>query len=164
MRWVSSLDVVTHGLGSASEYATSVVRLFSDYADSVIWFSGPVAYEDTCLEHDLVVELRCWDDTYYAGLTSDYEWRSPDVASLYYRAGARLARRIAEQIGDDFQVQYDQGHTHRRVRAAGQARNEGAASAFHTMAEHARTERARLREVVDRARSSGETLYWSADP
>ncbi len=155
---------MTRGFGSASEYATSVVRLFSDYADSVIWFSGPVAYEDTWLEHDLVADLRSWDATYYAGLTSDHEWRSPDAACRYHRAGARLARRVAEQIGDDFQVQYDQGDTHRRARAAGRARNEQAASAFHEMAEQARVEWARMREVVERAKRNGETLYWSAGP
>lgn len=155
---------MTRGLGSASEYATSVVRLFSDYADSVICFSGPVAYEDTRLEHDLVVDLRSWDATYYAGLTFDDEWRSPDLAGRYYRAGARLARRVAEQTDDDFQVQYDQGDTHRRVRAAGPARNEEAASAFHDMAEHARAECAQMREVVERAKRNGDTLYWSADP
>ncbi|MGI3780559.1 MAG: hypothetical protein ACRYG2_07245 [Janthinobacterium lividum] len=158
------LDVVTRGLGSTSEYATSVVRLFSGYADSVIWFSSPVAYEHTRLEHDLVVDLRSWDATYYAGLTSDYEWRSPDAAARYFRAGARLARRVAEQIGDDFQVQYDQGDTHRRVRAAGRARNEQAASAFHEMAEHAIAEWARIREVVERAERKRDTLYWSAGP
>lgn len=155
---------MTRGLRSASEYATSVVRLFSDYADSVIWFSGPVAYQDTRLEHDLVSDLRSWDATYYAGLTSGYEWRSPDLAGRYYRAGARLARRIAEQIGDDFQVQYDQGDTHRRVRAAGPVRNEEAASAFHDMAERARAEWAQMSEVLERARREGDNLYWSADP
>lgn len=155
---------MTRGPGSTSEYATSVIRLFSGYAGSVIWFSGPVAYEDTRLEHDLVVDLRSWDAAYYAGLTSDDEWQSPDVAGRYYRAGARLARRAAGQIGDDFQVQYDQGDTHRRVRAAGPARNQQAASASHAMAEHARAEWARMREVVERADTNGDTLCWSAGP
>lgn len=102
--------------------------------------------------------------TYSAGLTSDYEWRSPDVGGRHYRAGARLARRVAEQIGDDFQVEYDQGDTHRRVRATGPARNEEAASAFHDMAEHARAAWAQMREVVERAKRNGDTLYWGADP
>lgn len=59
----STLHGVTHSLGSASEYATFVVRLFSKYADAVIWFSGAVVDEDTRLEHDLVVDLRRWDAT-----------------------------------------------------------------------------------------------------
>lgn len=154
---------MTRGVGSVSEYASSVVRLFSGWADSVVWFSGPVAYEDTRLDHALVADLRTWDDAYYAGLTSDYDWRDPALAAQYYRAGARLARRVAEQIGDDFEVQHDLGDAHRRVRAAGPARNREAAAAFHEMAEHATTEWAQIRKVVERAESDGDTLYWSAD-
>ena len=155
---------MTRGTGSASEYATSVVRLFSDYADSVIWLSGPVPYESTRLEPDLVADLRSWDATYYAGLTADHEWRSPAVADRYHAVGARLARRVSEQIGDDFQVQHDQGNRHRRVRAAGPPRNAEAAAAFHAMAEHARAEWTQVRTLVKRARKDGDTLCWTADP
>lgn len=58
-------------VGSAEEYATSVVRLFSGWADSPIWFSGPIAHEDTRLDDDLMADLRAWDSSYYAALTSD---------------------------------------------------------------------------------------------
>lgn len=150
-------------LRPVSEYATTVVRLFPDYAESVIWFSGPVAYEQTRLDADLVADLRAWDASYYAGLT-DHEWSSPELAARHLRAGARLARRVADQIGDAFEVEHDLGSTHRRVRAAGPACNPAAAAAFHEMAERARAEWAALREVVEHARRSGETLAWSAEP
>ena len=113
-----------------SEYATSVVRLFSGWAASAVWFSGPVDYQDTRVDGELVADLRSWDESYYAALTPTYDWRSLDLATRYYRTGAQLARRLAEQIGDDFQVQHDLGHTHLRVRAAGAARNQDASAAF----------------------------------
>jgi hypothetical protein len=149
---------------SAEEYATSAVRLFSGWADSPIWFRGPIAYEDTQLHDSLVADLRAWDSSYYAALTSDYDWADPDDATRYYRAGARLARRLAEQIGDDFQVEHDLGDTHHRVRAPGPALNPKAAAAFHEMADRASADHAHMRQAVERARASGDVLYWSANP
>lgn len=141
-----------------------MVRVFSGWADSAVWFSGPVAYADTRLERELVADLRSWDDGFYAALTSTYDWRSPDLAARYYRTGARLARRIAEQIGDDFQVQYDLGDAQRRVRGAGPARNQDAAAAFQEMAAQAKAEGVQMRQMVERAKNDGHALRWSADP
>lgn len=149
---------------SPTEYATSVVRLFAGWADSAIWFSGPIGYEDTHLDDDLVAGLRAWDASYYASLTSDDEWADPDDATRYYRAGARLARRLAGQIGDDFQVEHDLGGTHRRVRARGPALNPTAAHAFHEMAQRAEADQAQIRAAVERARRSGDVLRWSTEP
>lgn len=150
-------------MSAVSEYATSVVRLFPDHAGSVIWFRSPVPYEETRLDPRLIADLRAWDASYYAGLTSSDEWRTPEVGTRFHAAGARLARRLADQIGDDFQVEHDLGESHRRVRAAGPARNPAAAAAFQRLADAAREEWARLRQVVDQAAKDGNTLAWRAD-
>jgi hypothetical protein len=147
-----------------SEYAPSVVRLFPDHAESVIWFQGPVPYEDTRLDPRLVADLQTWDASYYAGLTADYTWRARGVESAFLAEGARLARRLADQIGDDFQVEHDLGEVHRRVRGAGPPRNPEAAAAFAERARVARAEWAGRRAVVERARRNGETLEWRAEP
>jgi len=45
-------------VGAVSEYATTVVRLFPDYAGSVLWFPNPVPYEETLLDAHLITDLR----------------------------------------------------------------------------------------------------------
>ena len=149
-------------MGAVSEYATTVIRLFPDYADSVVWFRSPVPYEETQFDAQLIAELRAWDASYYAGLTSDYEWRTPELAAQFYVEGARLARQVADQVGDDFEVEHDLGETHRRVRGAGPARNPDAAAAFRCLADAARVQRIQLQQVVDEAARDGHTLEWRA--
>jgi hypothetical protein len=150
------------GIGAVSEYATTVVRLFPDYAGSVIWFSTPVPYEETGLDPQLTDDLQAWDASYYAGLDSGYDWRTPKLEARFLAEGARLARRLADQIGDDFQVEHDLGESRRRVRGAGPARNPEPAAAFHRLADAAREEWAQLRQAVDRAAKDGHTLEWRA--
>jgi hypothetical protein len=146
-----------------SEFGTTVVRLFPDYADSVVWFRGPVPYEQTKLDARLIADLQSWDASYYAGLNGDYEWRSAGLADQFHADGARLARRLADQIGDDFEVQYDRGESHRRVRGSGAPRNPAAAAAFHQMADAAREEWRSMRQVVEEAARDGHTLEWRAE-
>lgn len=45
-----------------------LVRLFSDYADSVIWAPYAIEYTDLGLDPELIAELQAWDAAYYAGL------------------------------------------------------------------------------------------------
>jgi len=103
------------------------------------------------------------DASYYAGLTSNYEWRTPELETRFQGAGARLARRLADQIGDDFQVEYDLGESHRRIRGAGPARNPDAAAAFHRLAGGAWEEWTQLRQIVDQAAKDESTLEWRAE-
>jgi hypothetical protein len=131
---------MTKGTGAVSEYATTVIRLFPDYAESVIWFSSPVPYEETQLDDRLIADLRTWEASYYAGLSSDLSWRAPGLEARFRADGLELARRLADQIGDDFQVEYDLGWSRRRVRGTGPARNPAAALAFHRLAGNAREE------------------------
>ena len=151
------------GLGAVSEYATTVVRLFPGHAESVIWFRSPVPYEETQLDAQLIADLRAWESSYDAGLTSDHPGRDPELAARSQTDGVRLARRLADQLGDDFQVEHDVGGSRRRVRASGPARNPDAAAAFHRLAGTARAEWADLRQAVDQAAREGHALEWRSD-
>src|SRR5689334_1382975 len=135
---------MTRGGGPGSGHDVPVVRLFSGWAESPVWFDGPVAYEDTRLDAELVADLRAWDDGYYAALTPTYAWSSPDLEARYHREGARLARRLADQLGDEFEVEHDLGDARRRVRATGPARNQEAAAAFRAMGARSTAERSAL--------------------
>jgi hypothetical protein len=141
-----------------SEYATSVIRLFPDHAESVLWFSEPVPYEQTRLDARLVDDLRAWDASYHAGLTPGHAWRSPGLETRFYAEAARLARRVADQVGDEFQVQHDTGDSARRVRGAGPARNPDAAAAFRQLANAAREQG----DGTGRAAPDGHPLQWRA--
>lgn len=129
----------------AEEYATTVVRLFPDHARSVLWFSGPVPYEATQLDERLVADLRAWEISFYAGRTRDLAWSSPRLAVQFDVTGVRLARRLADAIGDDFEVEYFAGESRRRVRGAGPALNPAAAAMFQRWA--------------DQSRKSGSTVW-----
>lgn len=49
------------------------VRMFPDYADTVLWFEGPVDYDLTGLTPDLLHDLTAWEQSYYDSLTSDFD-------------------------------------------------------------------------------------------
>ena len=88
------------------KYATRTVRVFPDYAESVIWFSDPFPYEESRLTTDLVDGLRSWNARYHSGLTDDVRWRSLDTLHTFNRDGLELARRVAAEIGSSFEVEY----------------------------------------------------------
>jgi hypothetical protein len=126
----------------------------------VIWFSEPVPYEQTRLDADLVNALRAWDASYQAGLTRDTGWRSPELRTAFVVEGARLARRLADQIGDEFQVEHDVLDGRRRVRGPGPARNPEAAAAFRRRAAEAVATWEDLRRSAQRAAEDEASLEW----
>lgn len=131
--------------------------------ESVIWFMSPVSYEETQLDAELVEDLIDWDRSYYAGLTSERSWRSRALETEFAAAGLRLARRVAAQIGDEFEVEhYAVDGTRERVRGRGPARNPDAASAFRRLAAEANIEWEKMRRVVDQAARAGHPLEWRA--
>jgi len=154
----------TRRVRPVSEYATSIVLLSPGHTRSVICFSEPVPYAETQLDPPLIAGLRTWGASYSAGLAPDYSWRSPTAEARFWATGARLAQRLADQIGDAFQVQYDVGRTQRRVRGAHPARNPDAAAAFTRMADDARADWARLREVAARAWRDSDTKQEINEP
>jgi hypothetical protein len=153
-------------------YATDIVRVFPDYADSVIWFSDPMPYPETHLTVDLVTRLTDWETSYYSGLTDEFEWRSPDALHSFSAEGLELARAISEEIGSGFEVEYrsfENSDAVASLRSEHPAANPAAEAAFTARAERARADwsalRARLAAAPDAApgwfarSSSGETFH-----
>ncbi len=162
-RYGQAMNRYGQAMKGLTEYATSVVRLFPDYAGSAIWFWEPVPYEVTGLSSDLVRDLQAWEESYYGGLDA-YAWRSADLGDAFAAEGKRLAHRLASELGDEFAVEYDvlAEPGRRRVRGPGPPRNPAAAAAFRELAAEARAEHARITKIVDQARRDGDPLEWRA--
>jgi hypothetical protein len=127
----------------APEYETSVVRLFVGHANSVIWFSDPVPYEESHLTGGLVGDMREWEQSYYAGLDDDFEWRSAELPGQHNAEGRKLALRLAEEIGNGFQVELHEAGASPPwplIRSDEPASNPEAAAAFRARADAARKE------------------------
>jgi hypothetical protein len=150
-------------MGGVSEYATTVVRLFPDYANSVLWFPYPLAYEETRLDAQLIEDCKAWEASYYVGVLPTYSWQDATLKAEFVAEGGRLACRLAAEIGDEFQVEHDRaGGRPRRVRSRGPARNPDAAAALRELARAATAEWDEARRVVNQARRAGQTLEWRA--
>ena len=136
---------------------SDVVRMFPDYAGTVLWYGGgPVDYEDAHLPGGLVADLEAWEALYYDGLDDEMEWRSRDLEKAHAAQGAELARRVAEALGSHFVIQGDGG----RARSDGPPTSPDAAAAFTALADEEEA------EYNERARmvAEGAELSWSAYP
>jgi hypothetical protein len=145
-----------------SEYATKVVRLFPDYAESPMWFSmGPVSFEHAHLSDQLETELRAWEASYYADGDPFKGWSSPEAAMAFSQEGLRLARILAEEIGENFEVEVDAdavGRKKVRFRGHSSLANPEAALAFRLMAEGTQAHF----DEIQRRIALGETFGWTA--
>jgi len=145
-------------------YLRSVVRIFPDYADTVLWFvGGPVDYADAKLTESLAAEMSAWEAAYYADLGEERDWRSKDLETHHYREGLRLARALSDELGDSFEVEVfardsDQGEYKLRIQARGRGSNPQAVEAFKEWAAASEAEDARFREL----KASGGSFYWTA--
>ena len=136
---------------------SDVVRMFPDYAGTVLWYGGgPVDYEDAHLPAGLVADLEAWEALYYAGLDEAMEWRSRDLERAYAAQGAELARRVAEALGSAFVIKGDGG----KACSDGPPTSPEAAAAFTALADEEEA------EYNERARmvAGGAELSWSAYP
>lgn len=124
-------------------YETDIVRVFPDYAGSVVWFSDPMPYSETELSSDLVGRLTAWEAQYYAALTKNLEWRSLDALHSVSAEGLELARELSNEIGPEFSVEYrsfeDRGAV-AQLRSKQPASNPAAQAAFRERADRAREE------------------------
>jgi len=117
--------------------AGAVVRLFPDYAGSVLWFPEPVDYGASLLDDALVTDLIRWEIGYYDALDADFDWQSPALARAFTADGVALALRLAVQLGAGFDIEfasYETGVATRRFRSQFAADNPQAAAAFTELA------------------------------
>ena len=133
---------------------SNVVRMFPDYAGTVLWYGGgPVDYEDAHLPAELVTDLEAWEALHDDGLDDEMEWQSRDLEKAYAAKGEELARRVADALGSTFVIEGAGG----KVRSDGPSTSPAAAEAFTALAdEHEAEYNERARMVAD-----GAELSWS---
>lgn len=136
-----------------------VVRMFPDYANTVVWFNGPVDYEDSGLSPDLVLALEAWEQAHYDGLTSNFTRRPSPLAQSHQAEGDRLAARVADELGSGYEVEH--GYTPpRRFRSRHDRSDTPAAAAFDALAAAQPSIDERLAYLIANDKSTGSG--WSA--
>ncbi|MFB2557046.1 hypothetical protein [Herbiconiux liangxiaofengii] len=129
-------------------YATDVVRVFPDYAGSVIWFSEPLPYPETRLMPDLIALLQDWEGQYYAALDDDLHWRASVSLQDFSTRGLELARAVSVELDPRLAVEYrsfEDPKAIARLRSEHPATNPAAEAAFLDRADRARAEWAETR-------------------
>jgi hypothetical protein len=160
--WSVPLLPTDEEMANPGAYLRSVVRVFPDYADSVLWFiGGPVDYADAKVTVPLTTDMRAWETSYYAGLGADMEWRSTGLETHHYREGLRLARALSDELGDAFEVEVfalDKKRKEYKVRLLGQRQgsNPRAMAAFREWAAESEAADSRLEEL----KASGVAFGW----
>jgi hypothetical protein len=145
-------------------YLRSVVRVFPDYAGTVLWFvDGPVDYSDAKVTASLAADMSAWEDSYYTGLDDEREWKTTDLEVHHYREGLRLARALSVELGDAFEVevfaQDSEGNEYKlRIQGRGRGSNPRAVGAFKEWAAASGAEDTKFREL----KASGGSFHWTA--
>lgn len=161
---LSGLCRYARDMNSSQEVTPSTVRMFPDYADTVLWFNEPINYDTAMLSGTLTRELSKWEQSYYVGLNRDYEWKSAGLARKFGTEGERLAQRVADELGDKFEIELVTSavdRPKRKFRGIGPALNPGAATVFDSLA----IELNEFEEDVSLAREAtrrGENTGWYA--
>jgi hypothetical protein len=142
-------------VGDPSDEAATVVRVFPDHADSVIWFLGPVPYERARITLGLAEDLSAWEDRFYE-ILDDEHWIRDEFRDAFDAEGLRLARSLSEELGPPFAVDYvsEKGRI-TRFASTSPGTNPVAVAAFTGMAEDLRARSERLDELL----ASGSELH-----
>lgn len=134
------------------DQATAVrVRLFPDHPGTVLWFFGRLDYANTGLSAELITDLTAWEASYYSSLTPDMDWKRPEVAAAFTASGNLLARRLVEEIGPGFAVEfysYERGPGRKLFSTDSPANNPVAASAFQAIVTAEEAEQTRFQEFA----------------
>jgi hypothetical protein len=145
----------------ASDDEYSVIRIFPDFADSVMWFIiGPVSYDESCISETLRHDMEAWESHYYKAMGNDLVWRSRDDERYHAAEGRRLAGGLSVEVGRAFEVEYfDEGDRKVRMRSDEPATNERAARAFDGI----RAAHLELVARITREAEAGATFGWYAE-
>ena len=140
------------------------VRVFPDYADSVIWFCiGLVHYDEARISPGLQADMEAWEQTYYEGIdTQNYQWKSRTQHQRFVAEGLRLGAMLADELGEQFEVEvvatFGSSENNTIFRSPRQATNREAAAAFAARAQ-------KLLEFelyMKRVRDAGGSFGWRA--
>ncbi len=125
------------------------IRVFPDYADTVIWYRGPVPYEDTRLSEGLVADMEDWEANYHASLDESYSFESRRAESDHITRGLEIAMALSEEIGDILPVEADAiGGLKTRLLTPGMGTNPEARASFAEMRTEAKQEDARIAAML----------------
>ncbi|MFD1714003.1 hypothetical protein ACFSBZ_05925 [Amnibacterium flavum] len=154
-RWDGEADVADH--------LRSTIRISCGYAGTVLWFvGGPVDYPDSGLSDQLCDDLAEWERVYDEAMVPDFAWGSIDKERAHSEEGLRLARVVAEEVGDAFEVEVDDPDSSDsgRIKGVGQGANPAAAAAFRELVRQDLEVAGR----IQRARENGAQLYFTHLP
>jgi len=146
-------------------YLRSVVRVFPDFAGTVLWYvDGPVDYDEARITPELAKAMDEWESAYYSGIDDDDERRSLDAEIHHHREGLRLGRLLSDELGDAFEVEVfafdrQRGRYKRRILGQGDGTNRAAIAVFRARAAESEAEDARMQELRARGGSFGWTAY-----
>ena len=142
------------------EYLRSVVRVFPDYAGTVLWFApGPVDYEDAHLSPELTLAMRAWEKLFDEYLSYGAP-RSGLDETAWDEEGLRLCRALADELGNLVGVEYhsaQEGAKKIVVRGIGNGTNPEARAAFQAMIAESEREEARFEQL----KAEGHTFTWT---
>jgi hypothetical protein len=145
-------------MARGADYFSSVIRIFPDYADSVIWFAmGSVSYEEAKISAQLRHDMEAWERFYYQACSNEFRWRTQDDQARFAAQGRRLAERLAAEVGGQFEVEFE-NHRGKKVRTRSNAGSTNAAAA-EAFTEIARQER-EFDERVHMEAQTGATFGW----
>jgi hypothetical protein len=134
-----------------SEDGRLIVRLFPDYAGTVLWFGGAVDYAEVHLSHRLQNDLRAWDSFHRSRLDPDLLVHAKADEREFAATGTALARRLADELGLGVEIHLViEG---RQVfRSPKPPTNSRAASALHERSEQQAIEARAVAEKLDGGR------------
>ncbi|NRD27983.1 hypothetical protein [Frigoribacterium sp. VKM Ac-2836] len=128
-----------------------IVRVFPDYAGTVLWSGGAVDYEEAHLSQELEGDLQAWESFHRSRLDPDRPTHTTQDAYDFAVTGRALAGQLSEELGRGVEVHLIvEG---RQVfRSTEAPLNPRAAKAFHARAERQAAEARALIEKVDGGR------------
>lgn len=128
-----------------------ILRMFPDYADTVLWINEPIDYSLTGMSAALIDELTAWEQSFYESLNRDYAFISRGLEEKFARSGVALAKKVASEIGSDFVVEYYGAvmlnePTH--YQCPGTASNKHASASFQKLFKDVRREEKRMAKLI----------------
>ncbi|WP_346035838.1 hypothetical protein [Brevibacterium picturae] len=140
-----------HGDIAQENRDSHTVRIFPDYADTVLWLDGPVDYVGSGLSSELICVLQEWEQSYYDSLDSDLEWKSPSAARAFTAMGIDMAGRVANELGAEFAIEfasYEADAPTHTVRSRRSANNMQASATFANIVSEMESEKERVARMV----------------
>ncbi|XBH21334.1 hypothetical protein V5R04_14150 [Jonesiaceae bacterium BS-20] len=134
------------------------VYLSPNYCDTADTLEDLVYHASSGLSGDLLSDLRWWARSYRDLFDENQVWKSPDHMRAFKQTGTALARRIADELGSEHEVEFwplQEGEPSCRFHSVGPATNPRAAAAFSGLKQRLRDEEAKKMRQIEIALGEG---------